>query len=778
MSNQSGEFSCVEISWEESSTKYKNFYGVVEEPKDERIIPIKIDRGISIHTASDEEDEPFWVVESVKKHEEVKNEIQKMKEDTILQRSPSIHNYDEDDKSLNELLQRVKKQRNDLEDILEKENLHTEKTVSRSNSILSEVSALKESSDSRLSSLEQNIKICESTNNSLNIHTKNKKEFSSITENISEEFKANMINNLNVPKIDYLKRHLSTDISENNSFMQNGNLDEKYSKNEDNILNPIKRISLSRLSSTEDCDNSYLSGKNVKMYSENTISEFQKSIVTSLKESDNASMLTKLNEYSNISNIGSMPIKLSKQDTINETFIPSDNNQYESNNYANKNNLVSKSLFRDKSEEYEKKPHKINDIHNDKFKTIQNENLNDSHNSLNAIKNNGLNNIKEVTKIIDSDNYELNALQKYKTEEDDNRRKSLIKQSSMLSDALNALCNETPEDYKKQKKFSIKEDSINNTFNSYLNEINENNLSKPSTQKANSTQSLQIVDDESQNYLGRKSIISKISCDKNITIPESSESKFNKENSKFEINNTPVKEKSEVLNIGTLSRSSIMLDENQKILSELENKDLTVIKKEINLTKGTSENNLYNSHDISPNSVLNINETFITNDGLLNDQNVNSTLKLLLKNNNLDKSAEEPITMKDNYKKSEIIEKDSILNNLTDTSTLSKENENIDNQTVPLKEHFVNKKISMNYIEPNIIDTNIEMSTQSTLDNKDQINENILKLKSVGIANKEICDESTCGTKQIRGIQNIKCYNYVSVVFYFLFVQNSSLFRL
>ncbi|XP_025423037.1 obscurin isoform X4 [Sipha flava] len=760
MSNQSEGFSCVEMSWEESSIKCKNFYGIVEEPRDERIIPIKIDRGISIHTASDEEEEPFWVIESVKKHEEVRNEIKKMKEDKILQRSSSVDNYDkEDDKSLNELLKRVKKQRNDLEDILNKENHFTEKTVSRNNSIFSEASTVEERSVSRLSSLEENIKICESANNLLN--NDKKKELSSIKENTLEEFKANIINNLDIPKNGSITNGSSTDTSQNNSFIQNENLDEKYSKNENNILNPVKRISLSRLSSTEDCDNSYLPEKYIKVCSENPINESQKFIVTSFKESHKTSMPIKLNEYSDISSIGSKP------DTVNETSISSDNNQYEFNN------LVSKSLLRDKSEEYEKKPHNINDELNDKLKKIEIEHLNDFYNSINTINNNGLNNINKVTKIIENDNDELDALQKYKTEENDYRRKSLIRQSSILSDALNALCNETPEDsnYNKQKKLLIEEDSINNTFNFNLKEKNENDLSKLSTQKANSTKS-SLTDNESQGNLSRKSSISKISDDKNITIPENSEGKFHKENNQSGINNILVKEEPKMSSLETSSKSSILLDENQKILNELENKELTAIKEETNLTKRTLENNLYNLHENSSSSVLNKNENVITDDGILNDQDVHSTPKLLFKDNSLDKLPEEPITVEGNNKKSKIIVKDSNLNNLTGTSLLSKEDKNINNQAVPLNEHFVDKESNMNYTGQNIKDTNDIISTEPTLDNKEHTNEKISKLKSVGIENEEIYDKSTCGTKQIRvppkilsGMDDVVTYETLTQVF-------------
>ncbi|XP_050440786.1 obscurin isoform X47 [Adelges cooleyi] len=121
VNSQSGEFSCVEISWEESSTKHKSYYGLVEEPKDERIIPIKIDRGLSIHTATDEEDEPFWTFENVKLHEDehlMANRPKGTKSASILSRE----NSEDEDSSLNDLLKRVKKQRSDLEQILEIKN--------------------------------------------------------------------------------------------------------------------------------------------------------------------------------------------------------------------------------------------------------------------------------------------------------------------------------------------------------------------------------------------------------------------------------------------------------------------------------------------------------------------------------------------------------------------------------------------------------------------------------------------------------------------------------
>lgn len=766
MSSQSGEFSCVEISWEESSTKSKNVYGVVEEPRDERIIPIRIDRGISIHTASDEEEEPFWVVESVKKHEEVKNEIKKMKEEKILRQSSQVNNDDEeDDNSMKELLERVQKQRNDLEDILERKNNYTEKTISRSNSILSEASTIKERSVSRLSSLEENIKISESSN----IHIKNKKEFSSITENTSEEFNVNIFDNLDRPKTGSLTRNSSIDSTKNNTSLQNENLNRKYPKREDSISNTVKRVSLSRLSSKEECDNSFSSQKIKNEYSEIPISESQKSKVSRPNESDNASMPTNKNEDSDRSYRASLPIEHSKQDDTSETCISSD--QHKSNSDVDKYNSVSKLPLQDTSEAYEKKPSKIKDKINDTLKTISVENLNGSNNSLNFMKNDGLKSDIEATKITDNDNYELNALQKAKADEADYRRKSLIRQSSMLSDALNAMCSEKPEDsnYTKQKRLSIKEDSIKNNLNSNLKEKNENDLSKPSIQKAISTKPPSIDEDESQGYFGRKSSISVISNDKNIKYIENAENKFTKESAALGTNDIPVKEKSDNSKIGVSSRSPIVLDNNQNTFSEIENQECSIINNETNPTKGTLENDLNNLH-LYTNSPLYNDKNTIPDSGILNDSDLHSTPKLLLKDNNLDISPIESIVVKDDNNKSEIIVKDLNPDNLTDSSLLLEKDKCINNQTIPLKKHLIDKENSLKNTESNIKNTNVVMSTQPTSDTKNQTNEKILKI------NEEIHDKSTYGIKQ--GIQNIRCNNNVSVVFYFLFVQKSSLFRL
>lgn len=769
MSSQAGEFSCVEISWEESSTKCKNVYGVVEEPRDERIIPIKIDRGISIHTASDEEDEPFWVVESVKKHEEVRNEIKKMKEEKVLQQSSSVNNYDEeDDNSLTELLKRVQKQRNDLEDILEKENNYTEKTVTRSNSVISEVSTYREKSVSRLSSLEENIKIDESSNNLLNIQIKNKKEFSSITENTSEELMANIIDNLDGPKISSLTGNLSTGITEKNSSLTNENLDE------DSILNTPKRVSISRLSSKENCDNFFLPQKITEEYSEKSSSGFQKSILSSLGKNDNSSMPKKQNKHFDRAIRRSLSNEHSTQDIISETSIPSDTNQSESNNdNVNENKTVSKSPLRNKYEHYEKTPYTINDIPNDKSKTIAIENLIDSDKSLHfKMKNDELKSNIDTTEIMGSNNYELTALQKSKADEADFRRKSLIRQSSMLSDALNAMCNENPEDsnYNKQKRLSIKENNTNK-FNSNLKEKYENDLSKPSIQES-------IVKDESQSYLSRKSSISSISSDKNITIPENTENELNKKTSTFITTDIPVEEILDISSKDTSSRSLIFLDNNQKTLNELENEEFITTKKEMSPTKGILENNLHSSHDLSPNYLLKNYGSSITDDEILNDRDLHSAPKLLLQNNNFNQLPEESIAVECNNNNSETIVKHLNPDNLTTNSFLMTKCKDINNQTIPMQERFIDTENSLNNTEPSINDANVERSAHPTLDSKNELNENNLKLKSAKIANKEIDNKSTYGIKQLRGIQNIRCNNNVSVVFYLLFVQKSSSFRL
>ncbi|KAE9543197.1 hypothetical protein AGLY_003108 [Aphis glycines] len=454
MSSQSGEFSCVEMSWEESSTKCRNYYGIVEEPRDERIIPIKMDRSISIHTASDEEEEPFWVIESVKKHEEVKNEIKKMKENKNSQALLGDSYDEDDDNSLVELLKRVQKQRNDLENILEKENQkeniinpdkfevnRSENILSRSNSVLSESSTLKGRSVSRLSSLEENTRTGELSDTSVNelisvnsnSCTNNKKETSFITENLSKELISNSINNSDGSKKAVLTHSLYTDALGNSRE----HLDEKYSKHEGSILNSTDRISMSRLPSIEECDNSFSPRKNIKEFSE-------------------------IPKRSSLSRLSST--EYTQKDIVLEKSISPTIKQDE----LNKD--VSKSFLQDKTED-----NGLTTINN-KFKPISEQNLNDS---TNKPKNNYIKDLDNVK------SNEPSPLRLSNTDEADFRRKSLIRQSSMISDALSAMCAEIPEDnkYKKQKRFSIKEDNGKITDSlvrkpSFSNDENITNLEK------------------------------------------------------------------------------------------------------------------------------------------------------------------------------------------------------------------------------------------------------------------------------------------------------------
>ncbi|XP_025192239.1 obscurin isoform X4 [Melanaphis sacchari] len=564
MSSQSGEFSCVEMSWEESSAKCKNYYGIVEEPKDERIIPIKIDRSISIHTASDEEEEPFWVVESVKKHEEVRNEIKKMKENKNSQ-ALSGDSYDEnDDNSLIDLLKRVQKQRNDLENILEKENINnhnkfevnrSENILSRSNSMLSETSTLKAMSVSRLSSLEENTKmnelsdssINELISNNLNTCTKNKKEISLLTENISKDLISDTINNSDRPKKALLTHSLYTDTLKNSCEHS----DEKYSKNEGTVLNRADRASISRLSSIEECDNSFSPRKSIKEFS-----EIPKRLSLSRLSST---------EYTKKDFVLEKSISpVIKQDDLNKDF--------------------SKSFLQDKTEEYELT--KINDTLDKKFKPISEKNLNglidnDLNNTSNKPKSN-------YTKALD--NYKSNEpspLHLSKADEADFRRKSLIRQSSMISDALSAMCADIPEDnkYNKQKRFSIKEDN-----------------------------------DKITDSLDRKSSLSKIEYDENITKLE------NKLITKLDVDYEPqIKNESfdsptttkisEISNTEPLKKS-LNPELNQKI-SDLKNNDLITVKAESDLSNYENKSSLLDKENNLNNEKLSVSES-LTKDNNLN----------------------------------------------------------------------------------------------------------------------------------------------------------------
>ncbi|XP_050523300.1 obscurin isoform X8 [Daktulosphaira vitifoliae] len=208
MNNQATEFSCVEISWEDSSSKSKSYYGIVEEPKDERIIPIKIDRGISIHTATDEEEEPYWIIDNKKmKNEEhvqtIKGEVKKK---TWMTSTPNSD--DEDNSSLNDLFLRVKKQRNDLEDILQNKKIDIDE-----------------------SSLNEN-----ENNNTLTLIEKLSKKYSKQENDDLEKYTVS-----SVYSTDYNVKISRRPISRLSSY--------------DDQLTILQRQSLSRYSSTEDEDN-------------------------------------------------------------------------------------------------------------------------------------------------------------------------------------------------------------------------------------------------------------------------------------------------------------------------------------------------------------------------------------------------------------------------------------------------------------------------------------------------------------------------------------------
>jgi len=825
MSSQSGEFSCVEMSWEESSTKCKNNYGIVEEPRDERIIPIKIDRSISIHTASDEEEEPFWVVESVKKHEEVRNEIKKMKENKNIQASLRDGYDEDDDNSLIELLKRVQKQRNDLEDILEKENHNMNKfemnrsdnILSRSNSMLSESSTLKARSVSRLSSLEENIKmddlsdnlVNELISNNSNTCTKNKREDSSIADNISKELISNTIHNIDEPK----KVVLSTDTL-GKSYEH---LDETYSKHGERVLNSADRNSISRLSSIEECDNSLSSRINIKEFSE-------------------------VPKRPSLSRLSSTEYK--KQDITLEKSISPIIKQDESNKDS-----ISKSVPRYTTEENENKLTTINNTFEDKFKPISEQNLNGSihFSGRNDYLNNTNNKPKSnYTKALDNDeSLQPSPIHMPNTDEADFRRKSLIRQSSMISDALSAMCTEIPEDnkYNKQKRPSIKED--NTYYNPTLKEKTENDLLSPLIKPANSKKYPLFDAAEITDSLVRKSSISKIGDDENIIKLENNltlkldvddESKMNNES----FDSLPSKQKSEISNTEPLGKS-LHLELNQKKLN-----DLTTKKADSDLFNGTLNHNSHISNDCIPHSTSNgenkisvldkennlNNEHCPISEPLPKDNNMdiilpkksisssdnensvndlqpnNSTnaiknLQIPINKNGINKEddmVQKPIPSlldKENGNKSPLgtQQKEGIecntCNNYTDISpgdslssnyddnfkniaedlhtddsihpSFTKEIIDTDILNIPLKKHLTNKENDLN-------NTKTESSKEHSQDGTNKENENISKLKTLNTPKEENYDMPRSGVKQIGGIQNIRCYNNVSVVFYLLFV--------
>jgi len=746
-SSQSGEFSCVEMSWEESSTKCRNYYGIVEEPKDERIIPIKMDRSISIHTASDEEEEPFWVVESVKKHEEVKNEIKKMKENKNSQALLG-DNYDEDDdNSLVELLKRVQKQRNDLENILEKENQkenitnpnkfevnRSENILSRSNSVLSESSTLKARSVSRLSSLEENTRtggLSDTSVNELiyvnsNSCTKNKKETSFITENISKELISNSISNSDGSKTAVLTHSLYTDALGNSCEHP----DEKYSKFEESILNSADRTSMSRLSSIEECDNSFSPRKNIKEFSE-------------------------IPKRSSLSRLSS--IEYTKKDIELEKSISSTIKQDELNKDFSKSFLQNNELTTN------------NNKLDNKFKPTSEQNLNDSINIL--ANNKDLNNINNEPKsnyIKDLDNVkpnELSPLRLSNTDEADFRRKSLIRQSSMISDALSAMCAEIPEDnkYRKQKRFSIKEDN---------GKITDSLVRKPS-----------------------------FSNDENIT---KLEKKLDVDNYESKIAENP--------NTESL-RKSLHPELNQKKINDFKNNDLNIIKADADLSNDKNkmslldeENNLNNkkpsvSKSLPKDSILSSDIKNSTND-LQPNESTNATYLSKPKDTN---NLQTPIKEKLEDKEDDVVKQSSpnVLDNKHgNKSTLGTEqtegtvrinNTDLSPNNFPLLNEIDNSKNIEDDLQPNDsiplsltkekIDTDIlnmpinkllvlkendinNTKTGEITEQVDKINKehspdglikeniNISELKTQNTSKEEYYDKPSNGEKQIGGIQN------------------------
>lgn len=810
MSSQSGEFSCVEMSWEESSTKCKSYYGIVEEPRDERIIPIKFDRSLSIHTASDEEEEPFWVVESVKKHEEVRNEIKKMKENKIIQTSFG-DNYDEDDdNSLIELLKRVQKQRNDLEDILEKENQNintyevnrTDRTISRSNSMLSESSTLKARSVSRLSSLEENLNmddlVNESNFNSSTSCTKNKIESFSI-ENISKQLTSKTTNNLDTPKNADSTYGLPTNTLGNNSEY----MDKKYSKHEGST----DRVSVSRLSSIEEYNNSIPLQKNIKEFSEKS----------------KRPSLSKLPSN-----------KYTRQDSTLEKSISPIIQQEESNK-----NSIFKSLPRDKTEEYENKPIMISNMPDDKFKTITERNLNMS---MSSGKNDYSGNINDkpnsyYTKAVNNDmSNEPSSIQL--ADEADFRRKSLIRQSSMLSDALSAMCTEIPDDnkYSREKRLSIKED--NKLYDRTLKEKYENDLLIPLNSSNKS-----FDEGEKKDSLSRKSSISKAVYDENTTQYEKKLTTKLDVDRVSEINNElydslPTAKQSETSNTEPL-RKLLHLELNQNNLIDLKNSDLTTIKADSDLSNGTLDNNSHISDDVIPRftsddknkSVTLDKETELNNEqrsesvpkdsnlGILTKESISSsgienyendlqsngstnTPLSLKKEKYLEIPIKETVLNKEEYKmqpSSNLLDKENgdksilgtkqkedieinkynINTNILPTESLPSNDINnsqneVDNLNyplstkkvvdtkilnMPLEKHLVDKENDINYIKTaNTTEKVNKMIKEHSPDCMNKENENISKLRIPNTSNEENYDKSRNEVKQIGGIKNIRCY--------------------
>lgn len=763
MSSQSGDFSCTEITWEESSTKCKNYYGVVEEPREERIIPIKLlDRGISIHTASDEEDEPFWVVESVKKHEEVRNEIKKMKENKISQTSLTESYYEDDDNSLKELLKRVQKQRNDLEDILEKENNNSnisnayssKPILSRTNSFLNETSTPKAKSISRLSSLDEKIKCNELLDNETNEFnsnssdtcTKTKEQHSLITENISKTCLTNITEKLDRSEKGVLAFNLSSDMIKNDFPLQIVNLGRNNSKVEDSkILNTVKRNSISRLSSKEENDSSFLPKKVTDEYTE---SPQKKSLyrVFSNEERDDSSPTTILSnecyekpKESSLSNFS--PTKDLKQKEINNDII------------KRKSNPLSPVKTEESGEKYSKIKNTVDDESNKDLL----QNLNDYGHISSHAENNNLNKINYIPEnnlsnktnndncknINDNNNLNKSStLQMPKPDDADCRRKSLIQESNILSDALNDICNEIPEDsnYNKQIKLSNKDDVDMKYNNSKTRNKIGIDSSKSPVELEDSAKSLSYDNVDTQDYFGKgKSNILNITPDKNNSNLKHTESdsipKLNNEKHLIKINDELDNVPTKIPQTSNTEASKLPLDLsiNQNDLRDFDNNDL----KTIHFPKSRLNN---------------ADENISSNKKILHNCEPHSLPESLPKSNDLNMLSNDINELKNT-------DNNLCPNNFTNTSLSLNEENNENNKESPLKEHFMNKEDDLNNTELNSHETKIATINKPSSDRTNDENENELRLKTLDKQFKEKNIESSNGIKQKGGIQKIKCYN-------------------
>lgn len=782
------------MSWEESSTKCKNYYGVVEEPREERIIPIKIDRGISIHTASDEEEEPFWVIENVKKREELRNEIKNMKENKNSEESLADNYFEDEDSLLNDLLRRGRKQRNELENILEKENNKNnvfemncaEEIVLQNNSRLSESYTLKEKLVSTLSSLEEDIdmnKISENTLNesisrNSNAHIKHKKGYSSVTENISNKLMYSTTENVITSEKGYITNQSSTDMVENCSSFKIENLNTQNSKYEDGTLNTVKKASISTSSSKEEeCNNTSLPQKTINEYSKKQ-KKGSLSRLSSIEEHNNSSVPSKIifNEYSDRSKRASLSsTEDSSQDFTSNKTTSYDTKLEESNTEFIENDSISKPFSLDN---HKKKCFEINNTLNNEPKIIEVQNLNDSNNTPNFTKNE-FNYDSNMAKTYSNDNLnKSNDINMSTIDEADSRRKSLIKQSSVLSDALNAMCSEIPENttYNKLKRLSIKEDKFNDNFNDCnLKETTKNDLLKTLIKKSNSIKSSSFDEDKADD--SSKSNISKITNNKNSIDLENEENKLkSKLNNKIDvsdINNVirDVHGKSKSLEISNPEIPS-NIDTNHQKLDDFENNDITSKKPDSDIERILDTNaHTSNNQANESNTSNNVNAS----NKILNHRELHSTPNSLQKDNKMDVLFKESISICDINSKSG--DEGLHSNNSTNDLLSSKEKKDIDNQEMSFKDHLVNKENERNSTEPIIEETNIKALEQPSEDIINNENKKTLKLKKMDTTIEENTNKSISGIKKIGGIPNFRCNNNVSVVF-FLFVRKSSLFRL